>query len=151
MVEDGVFYFAPQGHVYALDAATGEVLWSYLLDDPMPRPPVVAGGMVFLSSISKGDFGQLRALDAISGEVVWSQEPTGGYVWSLVVVDGVLYAEDSDGSLRAIDPATGEDVWEFQRGHRFDGSYAFANGVVYVGSRGYGSGVYAFTAPSAGD
>ena len=151
VVEDGVFYFAPQGHVYALDAATGEVLWSYLLDDPMPRPPVVAGGMVFLSSISKGDFGQLRALDAISGEVVWSQEPTGGYVWSLVVVDGVLYAEDSDGSLRAIDPATGEDVWEFQRGHRFDGSYAFANGVVYVGSRGYGSGVYAFTAPSAGD
>ena len=151
VVEDGVFYFAPQGHVYALDAATGEVLWSYLLDDPMPRPPVVAGGMVFLSSISKGDFGQLRALDAISGEVVWSQEPTGGYVWSLVAVDGVLYAEDSDGSLRAIDPATGEDVWEFQRGHRFDGSYAFANGVVYVGSRGYGSGVYAFTAPSAGD
>ena len=141
------------GHVYALDAATGGVLWYYLADGPIPRRPVVTGGIVFLGSIPLADaeLGQLRALDAISGEVVWSQEPTGGYVWSLVVVDGVLYAEDSDGFLRAIDPATGEDVWEFQRGHRFDGSYAFANGVVYVGSRGYGSGMYAFTAPSAGD
>ena len=153
VVEDGVFYFAPQGHLYALDAATGRILWSYPLNEPMPRPPVVAGGMVFLGSIPLADaeFGQLRALDAASGEVVWSQEPTGGYVWSLSVVDGVLYAEDSDGSLRAIDPATGEDVWEFQRGSRFDGSsYAVADGVVYVGSTGYGSGVYAFTAPLVG-
>ena len=153
VVEDGVFYFAPDRHVYALDAATGEVLWSYLSDGPIPRRPVVAGGMVLLSSIPRTDLGQLRALDAASGEVVWSQEPTGGYVRSLAVVDGVLYVEDTGGFLRAIDPATGEDVWEFQWSHQFDGSsYTVVDGVVYVGSTGgKNSGMYAFTAPSPGD
>ena len=155
VVEDGVFYFAADRHVYALDAATGGVLWYYLADGPIPRRPVVTGGIVFLGSIPLADaeLGQLRALDAISGEVVWSQEPTGGYVRSLAVVDAVLYVEDTDGSLRAIDPATGEDIWEFQWGHQFDGSsYTVVDGVVYVGSTGaYSSGVYAFIAPSPGD
>ena len=152
-VEDGVVYLAPDRRLYALDAATGRLLWSYLSDGPMPRRPVVAAGMVFLGSISKDNLGQLRALDAKSGEVVWSQEPTGGYVWSLAVADGILYAEDSDGLLRAIDPATGEELWEFRTGHQFDGSsYAVADSVLYVGSSGaYSSGLFAFTAPAAGN
>ena len=62
------------------------------------------------------------------------------------VVDGVLYAESSDGNLRAMNAATGEEIWKFQKGY-FDGvpSYTVSDGVLYVGS--LDGNVYAFPAP----
>ena len=72
------------------------------------------------------------------------------------MVDGVLYAEGRNGLLRALKAASGEDLWEIHNeGYLREGSsYTVADGVVYVGSVGsldYSGGMYAFTAPLAGD
>ena len=156
VVEDGICYFAPDGHVYALDAATGEVLWSYSDDYLIPITPTVADGLVYVGTYPFPRAGQFHALDAATGETVWSRGPLDDDLESLAVVDGVLYAEGQNGLLRALKASSGEDLWEVHNeGYLRDGpSYTVANGVIYVGSVGgpdYSGGMYAFTAPLAGD
>ena len=53
-------------HLYALDAATGEVLWRYKTGDSV-GPPVVANGIVYFGSQD----GHLYAADALTGETVY--------------------------------------------------------------------------------
>ncbi len=156
VVEDGVCYFAPDGYIYALDATTGEVLWSYSDDYLIPMTPTVAEGLVYVGTYPLPRAGQFHALDAATGETVWSRGPLSDYLQSLAVVDGVLYAEGQNGLLRALEASSGEkDLWEVHNeGYLVDGSYTVADGVVYVGSvggSGSSGGVYAFTAPLAGD
>ena len=129
-------------HIYALDVATGEPRWSYVADTMIATVPVVAEGMVYVSSES----GWFYALDAATGRLSWSRESVAPGLRAPMVVDGVLYAESGDGYLRALRAATGEELWQFQKGY-FDGvpSYTVINGIVYVGS--LGGEVFAFTAP----
>ena len=141
-VADNVYYFSPDEHIYALDTATGEILWSYEAGMMINTAPVTAGGIVYVGSES----GRFYALDAATGGLVWSRESMAWALQSPMVADGVLYAESSDGHLRALDAATGEELWRFQKGY-FDGipSYTVTDGVMYVGS--LDGGVYAFIAP----
>ena len=156
VVEDDICYFAPSGLFYALDAATGEVLWSYSDDALIPITPTVAEGLVYVGTYPLPRAGQFHALDATTGETVWSRGPLGDDLQSLAVVDGVLYAEGRNGLLQALEASSGEALWEVHNeGYLRDGpSYTVANGVIYVGSVGgpdYSGGMYAFTAPLAGD
>ncbi len=142
VVSEGSYYFSPDNHIYALDVATGEPRWSYVADTMIATVPVIAEGMVYVSSES----GWFYALDAATGSLIWSRESVAPGLRAPMVVDGVLYAESGDGYLRALRAATGEEIWQFQKGY-FDGvpSYTVINGIVYVGS--LGGEVYAFTAP----
>ena len=92
--------------------------------------------------------GVFYALDAATGELLWSRETAIGGWAAPMVVDGVLYAESSDGYLLALDAVTGEDIWQFQKGY-FAGipSATIVDGVLYLGS--LDGGVYAFTAPAS--
>jgi alcohol dehydrogenase (cytochrome c) len=79
LVIDGVLYTTgPDGHVWALDARTGAMLWHYKhaipLDVPLccgnvNRGAAVAQGKVFVVTPN----GHLVALDARTGEPVWTQ------------------------------------------------------------------------------
>ncbi len=56
--------------IYALDAATGRVKWSFFIDDVGYRGGLIAsGGVVYASSLN----GNLYALDAETGKVVWTR------------------------------------------------------------------------------
>ena len=155
VVENDICYFAPDGRFYALDAATGEVLWSYSDDLLIPMTPTVAEGLVYVGTHAAVRAGELHALDAATGETVWSWGPLGEGLGSLAVVDGVLYAEGQSGLLLALEASSGEDLWWVQNTDSLPDSPSFvvADGVVFVGSQegvDDSSGIYAFTAPSAG-
>jgi glucose dehydrogenase len=108
-------------HAYALDAATGRVLWDVDFRDRAgegaPMAPVAWNGLVFIGN-SGGDNmgvqGHVHALDAGTGSEVWSFDvvpdtgaaratwptgsnatpPTGGGLWSSFTLDpntGILY------------------------------------------------------------
>jgi outer membrane protein assembly factor BamB len=50
-VAGGVVYVGSyDGHVYALDAKTGERLWRYQTGDEVVSSPAVAGGVVYVGS-----------------------------------------------------------------------------------------------------
>jgi alcohol dehydrogenase (cytochrome c) len=79
IVVDGVMFLSgPDAHVWALDAATGEVLWHYHhaipLDVPLccgnvNRGVAVANGLVFFVTPT----GHLLALEATTGRPVWDR------------------------------------------------------------------------------
>jgi outer membrane protein assembly factor BamB len=52
VVADGVVYYGDGtgDTVYALDDATGQVLWSQQLTDPVFAPPIVADGALYVSA-----------------------------------------------------------------------------------------------------
>ena len=80
-------------------------------------------------SLGTGSTGSTPSEDVLrAGELVLD---------SPAVIEGVLYAESSDGNLRALDAATGEALWQFQKGY-FNGirGYTVADGTVYVSAPG---------------
>ncbi|MBN1908879.1 MAG: PQQ-binding-like beta-propeller repeat protein [Pirellulales bacterium] len=126
---DGRVYFGSSADdkVYALDARTGQVLWTFFADGPIRFAPVVWQDNLFVVS----DDGFLYCLDTTSGTLRWklrggprddmllgndrmvSRWPARG---GPVVADGVLYFAaglwPSEGIyIYALDPKTGNVLW----------------------------------------
>jgi len=57
--------------VYCLDAATGEVCWTFFTEGPVRLAPTVVNGKVYFGS----DDGWAYCLDATDGNLVWRQRP----------------------------------------------------------------------------
>ena len=68
-VADGRLYFGSSADhkVYALDAASGELIWTYFTEGPVRFAPAVLEGRVFVCS----DDGCLHALAADDGHLLW--------------------------------------------------------------------------------
>jgi polyvinyl alcohol dehydrogenase (cytochrome) len=125
-VADGVAYLGDwTGAVHALDAETGDEVWSTQLGGMFVGAPSVVDDAVYASSGSN-----LFRLDRDSGEVVWTAKtndhPLSQINASPVVVDGlvlqgvasfeVVLPQDEytfRGSIGAYDADTGDEVWRF--------------------------------------
>jgi outer membrane protein assembly factor BamB len=46
-----VFVGDKSGHLYAVDALTGEMQWQFKADGPISSTPVVANGTVYIASL----------------------------------------------------------------------------------------------------
>lgn len=117
---DGDVVYAPGTvhPVHALDAASGEVLWSYepegdgSADHPGTSVPTVIGDEVFVAS---GE--QLHSVGTADGDGRWTTSLGDGQVRSAVVDggDGSLYAATADrtgsGAVHAIDRDGGDEEW----------------------------------------
>lgn len=88
-VKDGIVYMGfPDGNVTALDAQTGNVVWSRLLPGRLDfggvhSSPVISGDTVYVGSNN----GSAYALDRTTGKVVWERE-IGAWVSAGPVVSG---------------------------------------------------------------
>lgn len=136
LVIDGVMYTSGVwGNVYALDAATGKLIWQYdpQVDGQAGRNPccdavnrgiAYRDGVVFVASVD----GKLHAIDAKTGEARWTADTiidhkqpyssTGGVILTKdAVVIGNSGADIGDGGLRgyisAWDIKTGAFKWRF--------------------------------------
>ncbi|MHC4518686.1 MAG: outer membrane protein assembly factor BamB family protein, partial [Planctomycetota bacterium] len=68
IVGDTAYYgSSADDKVYAIEAATGEVLWSFFTEGPVRLAPTVSQGKVFAGS----DDGSLYCLKASNGELLW--------------------------------------------------------------------------------
>jgi outer membrane protein assembly factor BamB len=105
-----VYFGSYDGNVYALEAATGLLLWKRDTGKPVVSTPAIAGDRVVVGSRSYDLFG----LDAKTGAVAWKR-----YIWfswvesSPVVREGIAYVGSSDAAaLYAFDASTGRPVWK---------------------------------------
>jgi outer membrane protein assembly factor BamB len=130
--DDGVEYIS-NAVIYALEAATGKVLW-HASDFPQDKGAVVAfdagtgterwrhtvdaislnastdGAAVYFGI---GNSGVLKALDLASGQERW-QFDTGKIFWAGVtpsVSAGQVFVTTDHGSVFAIDAASGKEIW----------------------------------------
>ena len=137
LVYKGVMYLPnPNGGLQALDAATGELLWSYKKDIESQDPPLlptytwddfsgmrnlaIYGDKIFLATRDA----HIMGIDARTGKVVWDQTVANykeGYRYSSgpiivkgKVVTGITGCERfKNGTcfITAHDPATGKELW----------------------------------------
>lgn len=144
--------------LWALDAATGETVWSAAIADTSLRiSPAVADGTVYVaassvractgvgggtedgeSNCSGTNRGRLYAVDAASGDRQWTAEFQTDTRSSPAVADGVVYVGNGDG-IAAV-TTDGENLWRIAfEGKREGGPYvksspAVADGRVFVGA-----------------
>jgi outer membrane protein assembly factor BamB len=115
-----VIFGSGDGHVYAVDAASGEQRWRFATGDVVHASPAVSDGRVFIGSWD----GKLYALDAASGRELWHAQ-TGldplmanqqGFQSSPAVAGDTVYTGCRDAHLYAFDVRTGQEKWRFSTG-----------------------------------
>ncbi|MEM6453971.1 MAG: PQQ-binding-like beta-propeller repeat protein [Acidobacteriota bacterium] len=131
------------GWVHAVDARTGEGIWTFQLSQRGLNSSAVADGKtVYIShseeNIDTGTMGRVIAIDATgTGDVTKTHERwrvdalLAGFV-SPVLHDGVLYVGDNSANLHALDVKTGEEFWEYNYGTVGKGSPVLADGKIYL-------------------
>jgi uncharacterized repeat protein (TIGR01451 family) len=134
-VVSGVVYIgSDDGNLYALNASTGQKLWSFSTGSGQSilDAPAVADGVVYIGSYD----GILYALNASTGKELWSfVTGTNPVVGPPTVMDGVVYVSGGiPETLYALNASTGKVLWS--DGNSVGGwtSAAVSNGVVYIGS-----------------
>lgn len=127
--EGALYFITSNNRLYALNSATGAVLWNHatiqqatrMLGAPTPAVGKLANGRtVILAPYASGE---LFAVDAKSGEQVWVVSLAGNFSRSAqlgindisatpLVRGNRVYAISHDGVLLALDLANGSTVWQ---------------------------------------
>jgi polyvinyl alcohol dehydrogenase (cytochrome) len=141
------------GEYWAVDAATGEVLWSAAtgpggFNGGIQWGSATDGKRVYLAQANSAQLpytlptgetitsGSFAALDPASGRILWQvADPTGGSDTAPVsTAGGVVYAGSLSGRMFALDAVTGAIVWQFQGQGAVAGGPAIVDGTVYWGN-----------------
>lgn len=133
----GVVYFGSgDHHVYAVDASSGVLRWSFETGDVVHASPAVADGVVYIGSWDRN----LYALNAATGALIWKFQ-TGddkeiynqvGIASSAAVAAGTVFFGCRDGHFYAVDAKTGARKWAHDNKKGWViASPAVGGGVVY--------------------
>jgi alcohol dehydrogenase (cytochrome c) len=133
LVADGILYYSGSyNQVWALDGATGEVLWAYkqkLNEDlvakqthsPYNRGIAIGNGLVYMGTLD----GKLAAIDMKTGKLAWetklvnSEKLTVGFTGApLLVKDKIIIGAQGGewpdrGPIFGVDAKTGKQLWRF--------------------------------------
>src|SRR3989338_6777117 len=138
------------GFIYALDEATGNLLWKYQTKKQITHSnPVFIEGKVFVGDES----GSIYAIDAKDGKLAWQQQLEAYQIHSSPAYEGgVIYVGtetqdegagrfDRGSYMYALSAKDGKVIWRFESDWRSNempnlihGTPAVLNGVVYFGS-----------------
>ena len=118
------------GEFYALDASTGELVWSFSAGMGAESSPAVVDGVVYLTAVNTA-----YALDESTGELVWSYdtERLPARDFPAVLADGAYYFSPDD-YIYALSTTTGEPRWSYQADSMVNTAPVAAEGMVYAGS-----------------
>jgi len=134
-----VYFGSSDGKVYAVDATSGVLQWSFATGDVVHASPTIANNTIYIGSWDS----YFYALDAESGQERWrfkaGEDPAihnqVGFQSSAAVVGGTVYVGCRDGHVYAIDATTGRKVWDYSTSQSWVNSTpAVRDGVVYAGT-----------------
>lgn len=131
------------GHLYAMNARTGERLWQFKMSKRgLNATPATDGKYVFMShgedNIDNTEFGRVQCIDATGrGDItethgVWRVDGVKAGYTALLHHDGILYVVADTGNLFAFDSSNGELLWDYSLGTVGKGSPVWADGKLYV-------------------
>ena len=109
IVKEGVVYVGGHFEVMALDASTGEVLWSTPTSGPINSDLAIAGNHLYAGLLDH----RLLSMNATNGELNWNFKTGDIITASPVVSDGMVYIGSWDNSIYSLDAETGEVIWRF--------------------------------------
>ncbi len=126
------------GTYYALDPATGDLLWSRHVVDPAPNiggfigSPGVWEGRVF-GGTALGTPPYFHAIDGDDGEVAW-QGTAGPSYGAVAIVNGVVFTPALDDLLKAFDADTGALLWATPLSGPGSSGPAVYQDMVFIGA-----------------
>lgn len=135
-VVNGMAYIGSNdGNIYAFNAATGVLLWSYSTGfgsycHCINSSPSVVKGVVYIGA---GD-DKLYALNALTGSLIWTYTVGDAVQTAVMVVNNVAYFGSNDDNLYAVNATTGVRLWSFTTGAAVLFAPVVVNGLVYAGS-----------------
>jgi outer membrane protein assembly factor BamB len=152
LLVDGVLYFGSwDKKIYALDAKTQRVLWSYPTGDKVKGGAAHANGTVYIGSYD----GKVYALDGKSGKLRWDSSAQGGiggagnFYATPAVAYGRVFIGNTDGKVYAFGAKSGDLLWSHDTGGFVYSSAAVYGKTVYAGS--YDRRFYALDAATGGE
>lgn len=133
VVADGIVYYpqSPSGDsLFALDAATGDILWKYQVGYTVD-PVTVKNGYVYTASDS------LLCLDAYTGERIWSHSKADHKSGTPVVSGGLVYAGTANingnaSRIYCVDALTGAAEWNVPLEGFTASCMTLWNGILFV-------------------
>lgn len=134
--EQTVYAGTDAGTVYALDAATGAILWAASAGAGVTDSPALADGTLYVPTAD----GDLVAFDATSGAILWAASTGSAISAQPAVAGGVVYTGSTDGSVHGF-PAAGcgaatcTPLWSAATGSPVTGDPAVSGGRLYVGTQ----------------
>jgi len=102
-VAGGVVYAGSYNDdVYALNATTGALIWTYKTGSWVLSSPAVADGVVYVGSLDD----HVYALNATTGALVWKYKTDNVVDSSPAVAGGVVYVGSEDDKVYAFGPVS---------------------------------------------
>ncbi len=125
-----VYLSTSGGTVYALDAATGDKLWSFETGDKIWSTPSISGDTLYVTSFDK----KLYALNASNGSQKWDFEIGATSITTPLVYENMVYIGSFDRHFYAVDVSTGSLRWqsEVEGGKWFWAKAVAQNNVIYA-------------------
>jgi outer membrane protein assembly factor BamB len=137
----GVLYFGSWDRkLYALDAQTHRVRWTFATGDKIKDGPAHANGTIYVGSYD----GKVYALDARTGKKRWSASGNGNFYATPALAYGRVFVGNTDGRMYAFGAESGHLLWARATGGFVYSSAAVWRKLVYAGS--YSGRFYALDA-----
>jgi outer membrane protein assembly factor BamB len=110
--------------------------------------PLIAQGMVFVTTATTNNTNALMALDEHTGATTWSADVTsmfGAAFVNAAYESGKVFVVNNDGLMKAFDAASGTLLWSVNLPDQFffTSPPTAANGIVFTGGAESGGTVYA--------
>lgn len=116
--------------LYAFDAATGSIQWSFNNPKPWLGGALILNDTIYAPS---GD-GTLYAFSP-SGQKRWEKNLSKHALWTTPISDGTyIYLATLDHKLYCINPQTGLIIWEKELDNGMIGAPAIVDGALYIGT-----------------
>jgi serine/threonine-protein kinase len=110
LADGGLHFVSPNGTLYTLDDAYGQIEWSARLGDAV-QSEVPAPAITGDTLCAVGTDLHLHAFKTGSGDPLWGADGS-TFRNTPSIVAGVVYAADTGGTLHALDQFTGNDQWK---------------------------------------
>ncbi len=134
-IANGIVYIGSNANrFYALNASSGEQIWSVGVTSSMESSAAVAYGIVYVGILWNQQNGYVCAFNASNGASIWRFATDSGIESSPTVVDGIVYIGSYLGYVYALDAYTGALKWSYSTGGPTYSSPTIVNGVLYIGS-----------------
>ena len=109
---DVIYFGSYDHHLYALNAASGKLLWKYATDGGIVSKPAVFGDYVYSGS---EDY-RLHVVSTRTGSVTWTYFTDGPVRSSPYIAHGHVFIGSDDASLHAVNLANGRGIWKTDSG-----------------------------------
>lgn len=136
---DMIFFGSKDKRIYALEAASGQVKWTFGMDKAIKLPLVTTGEIIIAASEDKNVY----AIDTQTGQKRWQYSAgkdfkdwiyPGSIYFGPIIAEDTVYIATKDKKLHALDIQTGIETWQFSTGGDISPP-AVSRGTVFFGSK----------------